>query len=155
MEWKLPLRQEVGTHIGARATYGEKFRNGFETLISATGYKSKGQNLYFTNPEFARPKTTTDGPTLRRRKGPSLFARATFKNLSLESAFVSREKWIPTASWDTVFNSGKDKTVDKRGYLDLAYNTTFGSTLDVIVRLYYDFYQFDGYYLFDDPPLPK
>lgn len=153
---------EVATSAGSwesysgRATFGQKLGNGFETLISATGYNSEGQNFHFTNPEFDTPENN-DGwaDHSDKEKAASFFAQASYKNLSLESAYVSREKWIPTASWGTVFNSGQDKTIDKRGYLDLTYNTTFGSSLDVLARLYYDFYRFDGYYLFDSPSLTQ
>lgn len=149
---------EVATSAGSwetysgRATFGETFSNGFETLISATGYDTKGQNLHF--PEFDTPENN-DGwaDHSDKEKAANFFAKASYKNLSFESAYVSREKWIPTASWGTVFNSGQDKTIDKRGYLDLTYNKTFGNGLDALARLYYDFYQFDGYYLFDYPPL--
>lgn len=136
-----------------RVTFGQRFGNGFETLISATGYDSRGQNFHFTNREFDTPENNNGWADHGdKEKAANFFGRASFKNLSLQSAYVSREKWIPTASWDTVFNNGQDKTIDRRGYLDLAYNNTFGKTLDVLARLYYDFYEYEGYYLFDNPP---
>jgi len=136
-----------------RATFGQKFSNGLETLISATGYDSKGQNFHFTNPEFDTPENN-DGwaDHCDKEKAANFFARASFKNLSFESAYVSREKWVPTSAWGTMFNSGQDKTIDTRGYLNLAFNRTFENGLEVLARISYDFYQFDGYYLFADPP---
>jgi iron complex outermembrane receptor protein len=153
---------EVATSAGSwdsysgRATFGETFSNGLEMLVSATGYSSKGQNFHFTNPEFDTPENN-DGwaDHSDKEEAASFFAKASYKHLSLESAYVSREKWIPTASWGTVFNSGQDKTMDKRGYLNLTYNKTLENSLDVLARLYYDFYRFDGYYLFDYPPLTQ
>lgn len=136
----------------ARATFGEKFSNGFETLISVTGYRSKGQNLYFK--EYDEPQWNNGwADHSDEEEAPSFFAKATFKHLSLSSAFVSRMKETPTASWGTVFNNGRDKTIDKRGYVDLSYNETFRNNLDILVRLYYDFYRYEGRYLWDYPPV--
>lgn len=135
----------------ARATFGEKFDNGLEALISATGYRSRGQSLYFK--EFDDPQTNNGWADHNDEDdAPSMFIKAAFKNLSLESAFISRKKEVPTAAWGTVFNNGQDETIDKRWYLDLTYNKMFGNSLDVLARLYYDYYRYDGYYLFDNPP---
>lgn len=136
---------------GGRATFGQRFESGLDALISATGYDSKGQNFYYK--EFDTPETNNgraghcDG-----EKVVSAFAKASIKGLSFESAFTSREKVIPTAAWETVFGSGRDKTIDKRFYLDLAYNGTMANNVDVLFRLYYDFYRFDGFYLLNDSP---
>jgi outer membrane receptor for ferrienterochelin and colicins len=135
-----------------RTTFGQKFGSGLETLISATGYSSRGQNFHFR--EFDTPETNNGwADRCDKEKAANLFARATFKSLSFESAYTSREKWIPTAAWGTLFNNGQDMTIDKRGYLDFSYGDTVGNGIDVLARLYYDFYRYDGYYyLLNDPP---
>jgi outer membrane receptor for ferrienterochelin and colicin len=154
-DWKGPgLALEGGTQetFRGRLTWGKQFETGLEALGSGTYYTSQGQDrLYF--PEFDRPETSNgiardaDG-----EKSRSLFSKLSYRGLTLEGAYVSRDKTVPTAPFDTVFNDSRTSTRDARGYLDLQYERTPADGLGVQARLYFDLYDYGGTYILDDSP---
>jgi outer membrane receptor for ferrienterochelin and colicins len=133
------------THV----SYGNRFRNGLEMLLSSSFYDSQGhQRLYF--PEFDAPGTNhgiahdVDGDQYRQ-----VFANLSFHGLALQGVYGWRKKVIPTASFGTIFNDPGSRTIDVRGYLDLKYDHKFGSDWGYRARLYYDQYSYDGSYPYD------
>ncbi len=133
-----------------RFTYGDRFDNGLEMLISASLHDSDGQDLYYK--EFDDPSTnngTAQGCDYDR--GHSFFSKISFRDFTLRSAFASRDKGIPTASYETVFNDPRNRTVDKRGYLEMEYGRYFRNGLEMTVRAAYDYYEYTGDYIYDDP----
>jgi outer membrane receptor for ferrienterochelin and colicins len=141
-----------GTWKGT-ASYGNKFKNGLEVLFSGSYYDSRGHHqLYFK--EFDRPATsfgTADNRDADRSYG--LFSKISFQDFTLEGVFRHREKDIPTGSFDTVFNSPKNRSIDERGFLDLKYEHSFPGRWDAMARLHYDYSAYYGDYLYDVPPL--
>ncbi len=128
-------------------TYGNRFSNGLEALASGSYYRSKGQDLYFK--QYDRPATNhgvaegCDGDQYG-----NFFTKLGFKDLTLSGAFQSREKNIPTAAWDAIFNDSRWKTVDERAFMDLKYEGSFENQLGLMVRGYYDHYDYQGTYPF-------
>ena len=137
-----------GTFKG-RATYGNRFGNGLEVLLSGTVFRSEGQNLFF--PEFDDPATNNgiakekDGDRFR-----SFIATLSYRDFTFQTAYVSREKTIPTGSFGTVFNDPGNRTVDDRYYADLKYDRSFGEDTSFTGRVFYDWYGYRGDYLFAD-----
>ena len=132
-----------------RVSYGHRFQNGLEMLLSGSFYDSRGhERLYFQ--EFDAPATNhgiaedVDADQYRQ-----VFANLSFHGLALQGAYGRREKTIPTASFGTIFNDPGTRTIDARGYLDLKYDHTFGSDWGYRARLYYDQYSYDGSYVYD------
>jgi iron complex outermembrane receptor protein len=68
--------------------------------------------------------------------------------LSVEGAWVSRDKTIPTAPYGTAFNTSNTFTVDESWYLDAKYAKTIAGNTDIVARVYFDDYQFDGRYAY-------
>ncbi len=135
-----------------RATYGKKFSGGFEMLLSGTRSTSKGQSLYFK--EFDAPATNNGrADSCDHERYGTLFANLKHEGFTLQGAYVSREKGIPTASFGTVFNDNRNKTVDERGYIDLKYNKDINEKTNLKARAFYDYYNYEGKYLYDYPPL--
>lgn len=135
-----------------RVSYGNKFQNGFEMLLSSTAYNSHGQSLYFK--EFNSPKQNygyADSGDYDSYQ--SVFANISYHGLSLNGAFIDRKKGIPTAPWGIAFNETANKTDDQRGYIELKYAGSFAGQLDVMTRLYYDKSKSSGTYVV--PPLNK
>ena len=131
-----------------RFSYGNKFRNGMEMLLSGSYYSNRGdQHLYFK--EFADPATNfgvasgCDDDTYY-----NYFGNFFFNDFTLHGAYVNRRKNIPTASYGTDFNDSHNWTIDARGYLDLKYEHFFENQLDVLARLYYDDYYYHGEYIY-------
>ena len=128
-----------------RISYGDRFPNGFEALASGSYYSSSGQDLYFK--QFDRPATNHGvAQNLDSDQFGNFFTKLGFKDLTLSGAFHSREKKIPTAPWDLIFNDSRTKTVDDRAFMDLKYEGSFENQLGLMIRTYYDRYDYDGTY---------
>jgi outer membrane receptor for ferrienterochelin and colicins len=137
-----------GTYEG-RVSYGNKFANGLELLLSGTFYNSHGQDqLFFKG--FDNP-STNNGIAVNADDDEfhQVFANASWGNFTLHGVFGSREKGIPTAPFGTVFNDTGTHTIDARGYLDLQYERKLGRGWSLSNRLYYDQFNNDGTYVYD------
>lgn len=132
-----------------RVTYGNRFPNGLEVLLSTSFYDSHGHRQLFFR-EFNAPETNFG---LARNgdndRFPYFFAKVSLYDFSLQGSFLSRNKGFPTATYGTVFNTNRSSTVDEHGYVDLRYEHEFGQTLGLMTRLYYDRFYFRGNYLYD------
>lgn len=134
----------------SRLTYGNKFSNGLQVLLSGTYYDSHGHNQLFF-PEFDSPATNNgiaqnaDGDRARQ-----LFASVSYGNFTIHGVYGSRDKQIPTASFDTVFDDSETQTVDAQGWIDVRYDRRLGSDWGLVTRVYYDHYTYDGTYA--NPP---
>lgn len=131
-----------------RATYGTRFDNGLEMLLSGTAYRSHGNaSLFF--PEFEAPQTNygvaqnADGD-----RSASLFADVIYRDFNIHVVDNSRTKQIPTASFGTVFNDARTQTTDSHGYVDIQYNRNLDHW-DIIGRASYDWYRYHGVYMYD------
>jgi len=137
-----------------RTTYGDRYQNGLEMLVSATGYNSSGQrSLYFKelDPAFSSdPRAANSGITNHTDydRYYSFFAKTSIRDFTLSAAYSTRTKGIPTASYGTDFFTTGNKTFDDRGYVDLKYEHGFGTRLDMTARLFYDSYKYTGHYLY-------
>ena len=146
------------TYTG-RFTYGNKFTNGVELMLSGTFYDSAGdRSLYY--PEFS----AINNGVARNMDGGwagSGFASISWKGLSLEGGYVNREKTWPTAPYSTpdaiiIFNNPSFATTDKRGYANLQFQHTFENEWELLASVSYDYYGFNGVYPYDylDPLHP-
>jgi iron complex outermembrane receptor protein len=145
-----------GTY-GGRLTYGDRYDNGMELLLSGSYYESDGvSELYF--PEFDDPATNNGiAQDVDSSDHESLFARLARGNLEVEAAYVSRTKFIPTASYETVFNDPQTNTVDKKLFVGARYVHNFDSTTSLTTQIEYVDYEYWGDYPYDyadpgDPP---
>jgi iron complex outermembrane receptor protein len=135
---------------------GRRFANGVDVAVSAgvealNGYDS----LYFA--EFDTPDTNhgvaraIDGETLRTVTG-----RVSFRDLAITGAYGRREKTVPTAAFETVFNNAGFVTYDERTFVDASYEREWSGTRYAL-RGYVDTYNYDGEYPYEplaegDPP---
>jgi iron complex outermembrane receptor protein len=135
-----------------RLSYGRKFSNGVEALLSGSYYNSEGQRLFFK--EFNDPATNngvaedSDGDRFY-----SVFGKLSWRDFTLQGAYSFREKVIPTGSYDTVFNDPRNQTVESLAYIDLKYEHVFNAQWQMMARLFYDRYYYTGDYVYDYPPL--
>jgi len=125
-----------------RVTYGKKFSNDVEVLVSGTLYNSEGpDNLFY--PEFHTRRDhfgvahELDGDAFQ-----SAFASIAYHDFTLRGGYISRDKEVPTASFDASFNDPRAHTVDKRGFLALDFAHDFPNDIKVQGRLYGDYYEF-------------
>jgi iron complex outermembrane receptor protein len=130
-----------------RATFGSDRSGGPEVLLSATGYKGGGSDLFF--PEFADPATNNgiaSGMDGERQAG--FFGSASLGDFDVRGAYSSRMKEVPTASYETIFNDPRFKTWDDRAWVDLSWRKAFGDRTEANARGYYDWYHYYGDYPF-------
>lgn len=137
-----------------RAAYGARLDNGVETYVSGSYYDSGGQNLFY--PEFDSPATNngwakhSDGDTFER-----LFGKVSFGNYRVEAGYSNRDKQIPTASFGTLFNDSRARTIDERAFLDLKYDRALTPSSRLVGSASYDGYWYKGDYPYTTTGLSK
>ena len=132
-----------------RITYGNKFNNGVEALISATSFESDGDDdLFF--PEFNDP-TTNNGvaENADNEENESFFAKLSYKDFTFQAAYNDREKRIPTASYGTEFNDPRSRTEDATIQLKLNHAHNFSNLVSLSSELFYGEYDYDGDFVYD------
>jgi outer membrane receptor protein involved in Fe transport len=145
---------EVSGSVGSfdsyqgRLSYGKRFDSGFEILASGTYYDSDGDDSLYYH-EFDDP-TTNNGiaENADDENFQNLFAKLSYGDFTLVGAYVNREKGIPTASYETVFNDSRTRIWDKHTYFDLRYQHLVDET-EITARLFYDRFQYDGDWAYD------
>jgi outer membrane receptor protein involved in Fe transport len=137
---------------GARATLGHRASNGMDFLLSASRNRSDGADLYF--PEFDSPATHNGwamGLDYEDRR--DLFLKASRGEATLTAAHAEREKGIPTASYGQVFNDPRSRTIDAQSFVNLQVDHAVNDERHVQGRLYYGRYDYQGDYVYDNPPV--
>lgn len=139
------LSGEVSSNGGKkqRFTFGKQLDNGAGVLLSASAFDSEGQNLYF--PAYDTPQTNQglaqnqDSERARR-----IFGKYTFEGLTVEGAYVDREKMVPTnPNPYTAFNR-PFSIQDENAFLNIRYETDIGLKLHSASRLYQGAYAYNA-----------
>jgi outer membrane receptor for ferrienterochelin and colicins len=128
-------------------SYGNIYQNGLEMVASGSGLNSEGsRTLYYR--EFDAP-STNNGITRNTdyENSYNFFTNLSFHDFTFQGAYVSREKGIPTASFNSDFNDSRNRTTDSNGYADLKYEKHLENRLDIMARLFYDRYGYQGDYV--------
>jgi outer membrane receptor for ferrienterochelin and colicins len=129
--------------------------NDAQLSFDLSGYKSGGESrLYY--PEFD-PRVSTlalaanDGiaSNVDGEEAAGFFATFRQGALNVTSSFSYRDKEVPTASFETLFNDGDERTVDLRGYLDAKYTHDLDERTQLVGRAYYDVFRYVGYYPYE------
>ena len=125
-----------------RFTYGKQFKNELELVLSGSIYDSAGQKRLFFK-EFDNAQNNygvaqnADAEYSRKFSGS-----LAYHDFTLSGAYSLRDKAVPTASFGTVFNDGRQKTEDETTYADVKYQHTFAGDLEVMGRAFYDRYAY-------------
>ena len=149
---------EAGTYdtYRGRLTYGTRTTNGTEVLVSGSGFTSDG-NPHVHFPEYDSPETGNgvvhdgDGEAAR-----SVYASIRQGGLTVDAAYVGRDKDSPGPAYGTVFGKPR-RTYDGRGLLEGRYEHPLTESMQVKARLYYDWYEYWGKYPYDvaEPGQPQ
>lgn len=121
-----------------RVTYAHQFTNGLELLLSGTIFDSHGaESLFFK--DFNTPANNNgiaqDGDDDAYK---SFFGRVAYGDVSVEGAYIKREKGIPGAKFLADFNDPRLRSLDERSYVNVKYTHSFEQFADVTARVYYD-----------------
>jgi outer membrane receptor for ferrienterochelin and colicins len=149
----LELSSSVASYdsYSGSVTYGKKFKNDVDLLVSGSIYHSAGdRRLHY--PEFQDINNGVAENSDDERSYRA-FAKLSYHDLTLSGGFGTRIKDVPTASFSTVFNDGREKTTDNRGFVDLKFEREIGLDLNVLARVSYDHYSYYGDYPYDYPPV--
>jgi outer membrane receptor for ferrienterochelin and colicins len=131
-----------------RVSFGKRFDNGMEMVLSGSFYDSQGHSRLFF-PEFNSPATNygiaenADGD-----KASNTFVDLIDRDFNIHVVQESRTKHIPTASYGTVFNDPRTQTTDAHRYIDAQYRHVFGKW-ETLGRVSYDWYGYNGTYIYD------
>ncbi len=153
---------ELGAAAGSLQSYrlharwNESFQNELALSLAGSYFTSRGHdNLYF--PEFDRrlssdPRATVDGVAsdIDAERSARFAATASRDDLTLTTVVSKRSKQVPTASFGTVFNDGREETIDTRAYVDIKYERGSTDTWQLLGRAFYDWYRYEGAYPYDD-----
>lgn len=130
-----------------RATTGRRLSNGLDYMFSTTFEHSEGvKKLYF--PAFDTPDTNhgiaegLDGEGVKQ-----FYGRMAIKGLVVTTMYGTRQRDIPTASLQTMFNeqTWHEQATDRHGLFDALYSRSFGDTR-LTLRGSYDRFTFSGTY---------
>ncbi|MDB6127897.1 MAG: outer rane receptor for ferrienterochelin and colicin, partial [Verrucomicrobia bacterium] len=143
---------EISTEAGSlgtyktRLTFGKKFGQGPELLLSASHSQSEGQaRLYY--PEY---DTVADNHGVAvdsdRETADHFYGSLSYRDFVLSGAYSKRTKRVPAAPSGTAFNSGLGETQDERAYVDLKFEHEFPDDLKVMARVSYDRYPYEAVY---------
>jgi iron complex outermembrane receptor protein len=132
-----------------RASYGNKYSNGAEILISGTGFDTDGDDrIYF--PEFDDPATNNGvAENGDDEDSQTLFAKLSYADFTLQMDYNDRDKRFPTASYGTMFNDRRNKTSDKQVHLFLNYAHSFQNQVEINADINYGYYDYHGAYVYD------
>lgn len=117
--------------------YGRRWDNGAELYMSGSHYQSAGIKNFSV--EGLGTAVNMDDDQAERG-----FAKFSYADLTLSASFVSRNKQIPIPISGTTLNDSRTRYIDQRAFFDLHYEHSFTDIVDVMARVYYDYYHFDG-----------
>ncbi|MEK7399201.1 MAG: TonB-dependent receptor plug domain-containing protein [Candidatus Poribacteria bacterium] len=127
--------------IQGNTTFGHYFDNGLDLFVSGLFGDIKGQDLYYK--EYDDPSTNNGiAERLDWDKYNGLLLTSTYRNFSLQGIMNSRNKGIPTGSWDTLFISDGSKTLDGHRFIELKYDHSINDDKNVMFRNYFDNYYY-------------
>jgi iron complex outermembrane receptor protein len=131
----------------ARAAWSRVFGGAAEVTVSASGFKSAGQDFNF--PDLDDMNTPADEGRVIGvddddfRRG---FARLRLRNFTLTGAYNWRQKALAAAPYLVIPGSDRNTTADARAYFDLRYERQAGSRVSLLARATYDNYWYTGVY---------
>lgn len=132
----------------SRFSYGNRFQNGLEMLLSGSYYDSGGHDRLFFQ-EYDDPQTNNGvAEGLDYQRLGSFFAEISFRDFTLQGNYSQRKKGIPTASWGTVFNED-EYFFDENAWADLKFEHVYDEQLGVLARISYNHSYFDGKYPYE------
>jgi iron complex outermembrane receptor protein len=118
-----------------RASYGKRFKSGLEMLFSGSWYNSEGpEDLQFK--EFSSGVIhnvhEVDFDSYR-----SVFGALSYLDFTLEGAFSTREKQVPTGVFGAKYNDPLTRTKDDRSFVNLKFAHEFPGSLELKWNVYY------------------
>lgn len=147
----LLLNGSYGTYNSKRVSlsYGKKFDNNLDVIIAPYWGETDGEDLFFKEfDDSLHNFGKTKGLDWEKYRGTYVYA--SFDDFMLQGSYTFRNKGIPTASYETVFNDNRAWTLDESSFLELKYKKSLSSDKNVSVRVFYNYYYYTGSYPYMD-----
>jgi iron complex outermembrane receptor protein len=135
-----------------RGSYGKRFENGAEVLLSATGFDREGPKHLFYSEFDALGQNRGRAEGLDYDRDHSAFAKASYGPFRLEGGYVRRVKGLPAAPYGIAFNDPAAKTIDANAFVSGRYDDMIAPDWDLHLRLGYQRTEYQGDYPYDRPP---
>lgn len=145
---EISYRTGSAKHTQGRFTYGSRYDNGLDVLVSGTYADWDGERLYFR--EFDDPATFNGRVKNDSENIKNFFIETSYADFSLRIASIQREKRIPTAPWETAFGASGTGAWDDYTLIGLTWEHAIDETLSVLGRVSYHHYNYDGVYVYND-----
>jgi iron complex outermembrane receptor protein len=131
-----------------RTSYGRRSTSGFDSLFSVSHLSSDGQSLLYF-PEYDEPDFNFGvNRDADRESATSVFGSVGRGRFTLQGAYGSRRKVVPTGSYETTLDD-RNVTVDSRGWVDAMVTGAFkGASLSG--RAFGDYTGYNGTYVYLD-----
>lgn len=130
-----------GSYTG-RASYGARIKD-MDVLLSGTFSDAAGHRLFV--PSFNSPETNFGiAPNADYESFHDLLAIIHVGNFTWQGVSGIRDKGISTGAYGTQFNDPRTHNVDGHQYMDLSYKRPIGNRWDVMAKVFYDRYTYDG-----------
>ena len=134
---------EAGGDRAAGVIVGQRFGNGDDLLLSASGFDRAGQHPYFR--EFDNAASNRGVAVgLDYDRYQRLFAKYTHADVTLAVVFGERTKGVPTAAYGQQFNDPRSLSVDQYFSTSIAYQRALSPTLDLSANLGFTQYRYTG-----------
>ncbi|WP_419765098.1 MAG: TonB-dependent receptor plug domain-containing protein [Arcobacter sp.] len=114
-----------------RVALGKSFDNGLEILLNASKYDTSGRTFTY---DINGIDTTFSGQN--REKNHRIFLKASYENISLESAYLYHEKNIPSYPYHVVNSEFPVLHTDKNRFTRLSYDKDILSSLKLSASLW-------------------
>lgn len=145
------IKTSYGSFHATRTSlsYGKQFANGAEAYTTGSFYHSHGNNrLYYK--EFDSP-ATNGGISENNDQDQSVkfLTTISYQDFTLQGLFDRRKKQLPTASFDTIFNSPDESYLDEKIMVNAKYTHTFENNLNLQGKISYNRSSYHGHYPYD------
>lgn len=140
-----------GGSLGERRVTGQSAGSlgGARYTLALSDYRNDGGRLYYS--EYAVPSVqegfteNTDDDAARR-----IYASLQSRSWRFVFGHVSREKGVPTGSYETVFDDPRNRTVDEHSYLAVSADRPVGEHGTLTVKSSLHRYAWTGWYVYDE-----
>lgn len=135
---------------GGRFSFGKQFTNGLELLFSGSYFDTQGQE------DLVYPSPVGPGPHPNWEWSGKFYGSISYGDFTLWGLYGRRKEALPPGTWGMIVDNSDSWIIDTRGLAELKYEKEFANNWSVLARVYYDYYEYEGWYQYDymDPSNP-
>ena len=144
---KVDKSQDALAFGGGVITFGKKFENGGDLLLSATYHKDFGQVLYAPFWQATGAGGIADGFDFTEAR--YIFAKYNYQGLRFLGRFSDSEKGRLLGDYASTPNHEDNKSNDRAYFVEARHEHTWNASVNTMVRGYYDHTKFIGKWFYE------